>query len=142
MKQRITDRICSYTPLFVLMTLAGALPAQTANVVTGQYNNSRTAANINETILTPSNVSPATFGLLFTHTVDANFYAQPLYVQGLTINSALHNGVFVATMNDTVYAFDADTAQPALWQGSLGTPGEGAAGGEVGSLCPPPPRTP
>ena len=119
------------------MTLAGALPAQTANVVTGQYNNSRTAANINETILTPSNVSPTTFGLLFTHTVDTNFYAQPLYVQGLTINSALHNVVFVATMNDTVYAFDADTAQPALWQVSLGTPVKVSSGMQFGILSTP-----
>ena len=54
--------------------------------------------------------------------VDADILAQPLYVPGLTINGAVHNVAFVATLNNSVYAFDADTSQPALWQASLGTP--------------------
>jgi len=91
-------------------------------VLTGQYNHSRTGANLQETTLTPSNVSAGTFGLLFAQPVDANIFAQPLYVPNLTINGAVHNVAFVATMNNSVYAFDADTSQPALWQASLGTP--------------------
>ena len=122
MKQRITDRIRPCTALLLPMILAGAVRAQTGNVLTGQYNNSRTAANLHETTLTPANVSSNTFGLLFTQAVDATFYAQPLYVQGLTINGTLHNVVFVATMRNTIYAFDANTAQPALWSVTLGTP--------------------
>lgn len=34
---------------------------------------------------------------------------QPLYVADLQIAGAVHNVVFVATENDSVYAFDADS---------------------------------
>jgi hypothetical protein len=60
--------------------------------------------------------------LLFTQPVDANVFAQPLYVPGLTVNGAVHNVTYVATLNNSVYAFDADTSQPALWHTKLGTP--------------------
>ena len=40
--------------------------------------------------------------------MDGVIFAQPLYVQNLTINGSKHNVLFVATMNDVVYAFDAD----------------------------------
>jgi hypothetical protein len=53
--------------------------------------------------------------------VDGQIYAQPLYVPQLTINGASHNVVFVATENDSVYAFDTDTQSSPLWQKSLGT---------------------
>jgi len=108
--------------VFVLSSiLPFAVRAQSSvAVLTGQYNNSRTGANLNETTLAPSNVSAGTFGLLFTQPVDGNIYAQPLYVPGLTINGTAHNVVFVATLNNSVFAFDADTAQPSLWHVSLG----------------------
>lgn len=137
MKQHISGRICHYTALLLPVILAGSVRGQTGNVVTGQYNNSRTSANLHETILTPANVAPNTFGLLFTQAVDANFYAQPLYVEGLTIKGTLHNVVFVATMRDTVYAFDADTAQPPLWSVTLGTPVKASSGVSVGILSTP-----
>jgi len=108
---------------FILLAAAAInckAQAPSVNVLTGQYNNSRTGANLNETILSPSTVSPGTFGLLFTQSVDGMLCGQPLYVQGLTIGGAIHNVVFVGTSNDSVYAFDADTEQPALWQASLG----------------------
>jgi len=123
--------------LLLLAILAQPAHPQTGDVLTGQYNNSRTGANLHETTLTPSNVSASTFGLLFTQKVDAGFYAQPLYVQGLAIDKQTHNVVFVATMHDTVYAFDADTPQAALWQVSLGTPVTVAPGFEVGVLSTP-----
>jgi hypothetical protein len=109
--------------IFLILMLPGTVRAQsTSAVLTGQNNVNRTGANLAETTLTPSNVSPATFGLLFSQPVDGNIFAQPLYVPGMTINGAVHNVVFVATLNNSVYAFDADTSQPALWQASLGTP--------------------
>src|SRR5579859_448329 len=75
-----------------------------------------------ETALNVSNVG----GLqpVFTQALDGTAYAQPLYVAGLTVGGATHNVVFVATENDTVYAFDADSAQPPLWTRSLVPDGE------------------
>ena len=133
MKRFNTNLVRSGAALLLALLLACAARVQTPiNVVTGQYDTFRTGSNTSETILTPSNVSAATFGLLFTQPVDDTFFAQPLYVEGLTINNQTHNVVFVATMNDTVYAFDADTAQPALWSRSLGTPITLKSGGKVG----------
>jgi hypothetical protein len=45
-------------------------------------------------------------------------------VPGLTINGATHNVVFVATENDTVYAYDADTLGSPLWQVTMLASGE------------------
>jgi hypothetical protein len=110
-------------PLFLLLILPCAAWAQTsAAVLTGQYNTSRTGANVQETTLTPANVSASSFGLLFTQSVDENIFAQPLYVPDLTIRGAVHNVVFAATLNNSVFAFDADQEQTALWHASLGTP--------------------
>src|SRR6266853_2099906 len=69
------------------------------------------------------NVTPATFGKLFSCAVDGEVYAQPLYVANFAIAGGTHNVVFVATLNDSVFAFDAD-ASPCVqyWQKSfLGT---------------------
>src|SRR5271170_1811458 len=110
---------------------AGAL-AQ--NVVTEHYDNARSGLNPNESILNTSNVNATSFGKLFSQSVDGQIYAQPLYLPGLTIpGKGTHNVVFVATENDTVYAFDADNngganANP-LWQVSLIDSTHGANGG-------------
>ena len=121
--RRIWNRALGASAVFFTMMLPWAAQAQgTTAVITGQNNISRTGANLAETTLTPSNVSPSTFGLLFSQPVDGDIFAQPLYVPGLTINGAVHNVAFVVTLNNSVYAFDADTSQPALWQASLGTP--------------------
>src|SRR6202453_889981 len=108
--------------LFVLagMTLAGA---QTP-VTTWHYDNVRSGANPNETILTPENVSSKEFGKLFAQPVDGAIIGQALYLPQVTIPGAgVHNVVYVATMNDSVYAFDADTAPGAtaapLWHTSF-----------------------
>ena len=96
-----------------------------------QYHNDPylTGDNLDETTLTPSNVNPTDFGLLFSQAVDGYIYAEPLYMSGLTIDGAVHNVAFVATENDTVYAFDADSdtgadAQP-LWVHSFTDPANG-----------------
>ena len=104
------------------------------NNPTWRYDTTHAGTNTQETLLTPSNVTPATFGKLFSRAVDGYVYAQPLYISGLTMGDGLvHNVLFVATEHDSIYAFDADTngganAQP-LWQISLLTPAYGAAAG-------------
>ena len=104
--------LCSVTCL-VFATFA-MLATHAANgqpsVLTQDYDISRSGANLAETILTPSNVSSATFGKLFTYPVDEEVFAQPLYVPGVVIGGSKHNVVFVATMGNSVYAFDADSA--------------------------------
>ncbi len=88
--------------------------------------NFRTGQNLAESILTPSVVNPTQFGLLFTDTIDAAAYAQPLYVPNVAIpNQGTHNVIYVATENDSVYAFDADQPGPALWQKSFIDPVNG-----------------
>ena len=88
-----------------------------AQVTTSQYNNARTGANLNEKILTPANVNTNQFGKLFTFRVDGDVYAQPLYLPNLEIpGKGKLNVLFIATENDSVYAFDADGSSAApLW---------------------------
>jgi uncharacterized protein YjdB len=106
-------------------------PTGNINITTFHYDNHRSGLDNSETILTPANVKPATFGKLFSLTVDGYVYAQPLYMSGLTINGARHNVLFVSTEKDIVYAFDADSANgnAPLWQTSLLATGETPAPG-------------
>lgn len=92
-----------------------------------QYDRERTGANLQERILTPSNVDAAHFGKLFSRRVDDTVYALPLIVPNLDIAGGRHDVMFAATMANTVYAFDAaDPAQSApLWSRNLGTPAPG-----------------
>ena len=59
--------------------------------------------------------------------VDAQVYAQPLYASNLTSDGATFNVLFIATENDTVYAFDADRGGLPLWQVTLTDMAHGAA---------------
>jgi outer membrane protein assembly factor BamB len=105
------------------------VPSPGADVyVTTQHNDrARTGANLAETQLTPDavdrRVSPGKFRRIFSRRVLGQIYAQPLYVPHLAMaDGTTHNVVFVATMMDLVYAFDADDpAEDApLWIASLG----------------------
>ncbi len=99
---------------------ATAPPSAVAAVWTNRYDNARSGAALTETILTPATVGSGKFGLLFSLPVDGTVQAQPLYVPALTIQGKVHNTVFVASEHNTVYAYDADAAGPALWTASLG----------------------
>ncbi len=56
-------------------------PVRTQVSVLTQHNNDeRTGANLNEVVLTPSNVNMKQFGMLFRRVVDDQIYGQPLYV--------------------------------------------------------------
>ncbi|MBV8730437.1 MAG: hypothetical protein JO336_11590, partial [Acidobacteriia bacterium] len=93
------------------------------SVLTAQNDNGRTSANLNETTLNTSNVNSSQFGKLFTRTVDGFVYAQPLYVPNVSIPTVgIRNVVYVATLHNTVFAFDA--TNPAIaspyWHRNLG----------------------
>ena len=108
--------------LVLSLAVSSAVYAQTPSQGVFTYHNdlARTGQNLNETILSPSNVNSASFGKLFANPVDGQVYAQPLYVANVVIpNQGIHNVVYVATENNTVYAFDADTHGAPLWQTSL-----------------------
>ncbi|MGP8201237.1 MAG: pyrrolo-quinoline quinone [Limisphaerales bacterium] len=96
--------------------------AQAVNVLMQHNDLARTGANTAETILTTANVNTNSFGRLFTDPVDGQVYAQPLYVQDLSLSGGTHNVVFVCTESNSVYAFDADTGGITYWHVNLGTP--------------------
>jgi hypothetical protein len=105
-----------------------------AGVTTYHNDLSRDGANTQEYALNTSNVNAGTFGKLFSCTVDEAIYAQPLWVPNLTMNSAKHNVVFIATQNDGLYAFDADsntTPCTPLWHANLLDSAHGANAGET-----------
>ncbi|HET7213289.1 MAG TPA: hypothetical protein VFL79_06870 [Terriglobia bacterium] len=110
--------------LAAVLLLVTALPAQ-VSVLTQSNNPARTGWNNQETILNTSNLNVSNFGKLFALNVDGYIYAQPLYMPNVSIGGKNHNVVFVATEHNSVYAFDADSLGPPLWQANVnagGTP--------------------
>jgi Bacterial Ig-like domain (group 3)/MBG domain (YGX type)/PQQ enzyme repeat len=107
--------------LWLLLAFSSISAVAQVNVYTRSYDNARSGANLQETILTPANVNSAGFGKLFTVHTDGEIYAQPLLVSNLAIAGGTHNVVFVASMLNTVYALDADTGAT-LWTQNFGSP--------------------
>ncbi len=123
----------SIATAFLFFTITSSVAGQ--SVLTQHNDVSRTGQNNAETILNTTNVNVTQFGKLFAQPTDGQIYAQPLYVPGVTINGATHNVLVVATENDSVYAFDADSntgvnAAP-LWRASLVDAAHGASTGET-----------
>ena len=92
---------------------AQACPSSpSVDVWTHRNNNYRTGANLHETCLTWANVGQ--IRKLFRFEVDGQVYAQPLVVTNIPIRDQLtgvtltRNAVFIATMKNWVYGYDAD----------------------------------
>jgi hypothetical protein len=90
-----------------------------------QHNDlARTGANLKETNLTPARVNGKQFGMLFKRVVDDQVYGQPLLLTNVKIGGGWHDVVYVTTVNNSVYAFDANDASATapLWHVNFGTP--------------------
>jgi hypothetical protein len=97
--------------LLVAVLLLGIVSTVCGDVsVLTQHNDlGRTGANLHETILNTGNVNAAHFGLVFFRAVDDQIYGQPLIAAQVNLGAkGVNNIVIVATVNDSVYAFDAD----------------------------------
>jgi len=117
---QVLDKCGGSSKVSINLKVTGSLPAPKA-VTTWGYSNRRNNVNMAEFILTPTNVRAASFKKLFSYTVDGAIYGQPLFVPGLNVNGAKHRVVYVATENNSVYAFDADGGGR-LWMRTLGSP--------------------
>ena len=96
-------------------------------MLTYHNDNARTGQYLTETTLTPANVNTSSFGKQFALAVDGQIWAEPLYVSGVNVPGVgVRNVVYVVTMHDSVYAFDADTPGLPLWHVDLtGTRADG-----------------
>jgi len=92
-------------------------PDQHSMVVPTYHNdNSRSGVNTQETKLTPAGVNLVSFGRKAVVPVEGAIFAQPLYIDGVTMTDGkTHDLVVVATEHNQVYAIDADTYQ-IMWQ--------------------------
>ena len=87
--------------------MALPLPAVNAGFYypTQHFDVARTGWNPYETTLTAATVPH--LRQQFTYQVDGTIYAQPLYAHQVNIpGSGAHNVIYIATENDSVYAFD------------------------------------
>ncbi len=111
------------TRTLTLAVLGCGLAAAQTNVLTANYSNERTNANLSEAVLTTASVAPGAFGKLGSFPVDGQIYAQPLYVNQLFVSGlGVYNVVYTATQHNSVYAYDADSAAAPklLWHVNLG----------------------
>jgi outer membrane protein assembly factor BamB len=93
------------------------------NVEMRSYNPARTGSNLSESNLTPrdvgANILVKRFSLHFADDPglkdDPRLEAQPLYVSGIKMSDGkVHNVVYVCTMANNVWAFDAEDGKP-IW---------------------------
>jgi outer membrane protein assembly factor BamB len=102
--------------------ISNARNPQSISVLTQHNDNTRAGWNDHETALTTSNVNQQHFGKVSTLAVDDQVYAQPLVVGHVHIKGGDHNVVYVATVNNTLYAFDGDDGT-LYWVRNITAPG-------------------
>lgn len=111
--------------VLALALFATTLATSQTAITTYHVDNNRTGWNSHETVLTPANVGPSTFGLLKNVKLDDQVDGQPLFVPAVTITAGSHQGVhdvvYVATEGNTIYAIDAE-AGTVLLKPNFGKP--------------------
>jgi len=118
----VSNSLGNATSSVATLTVAAA-----TDVLTYHNDLARTGQNLTESILTTSNVNVATFGKLAYYPVDGLVDAAPLYASNVVVPSnGTHNLLIVATENDSVYAFDADSGAT-IWHVSTVKTGETAS---------------
>jgi len=81
------------------------------DVLTYHNDTMRSGQNLTETTLTPGNVASGSFGLRTILSADGVVDATPLIVSNVVIGGTTHTVVYIASENDSVYAYDADSFQ-------------------------------
>jgi F5/8 type C domain/Secretion system C-terminal sorting domain/Fibronectin type III domain len=111
-------KLYPYYAAIVLTGLSISSAFSQTDVLTQHNDLGRTGWNNQETTLNTSNVNTNSFGLLYARPVDDQIYAQPLVASNVNIPSVgSRNIVYVCTVNNTIYAFDADNGSAAAyWQ--------------------------
>lgn len=109
---------------FCLFAAACACTHAQVDVLTQHNDNARTGANLRETSLRPDSVNKTNFGMLFKRVLDDQLYTQPLIVTGVRVGGGTRDLVYVTTVNNSVYSFDANDAEAKLpvWHVNFGTP--------------------
>ena len=110
--------------LFAFLCITATCARAQVDVLTQHNDSARTGTNLRETVLTPENVNKAQFGMLFKRVLDDQLYTQPLIATNVQVDGGMHDIVYVTTVNNSVYAFDANDAEASspLWHVNFGTP--------------------
>jgi hypothetical protein len=119
-KVTLSNAVGTITSAAATLTVSATAAAGT-DVLTYHNDNSRSAQNLTETVLTPANVNATQFGLLRVLPADGLVDGQPLIASNLSVSGVLRNVVYVVTENDSVYSYDADTGAALVHVSMLGS---------------------
>jgi hypothetical protein len=119
-KVTVSNAVGTITSAAATLTVSATSAAGT-DVLTYHNDNSRSAQNLTETVLTPANVNATQFGLLRVLPADGLVDGQPLIASNLSVSGVLRNVVYVVTENDSVYSYDADTGAALVHVSVLGS---------------------
>lgn len=123
--------------ILVLLFKPLSIFSQTS-IVTQHNDIKRTGWDSTETILNTKNVNASSFGFIFSRPLDDQMYAQPLVVSKVPISGVNVNVLYAATVNNTVYAYNADdgAVTTPYWQINLTESGmRPPVNTDVGSAC-------
>jgi outer membrane protein assembly factor BamB len=119
----------------LLVTGSAMHGATRFEVLTRSYDNQRTGTNLSEKKLKPANINAVHFGKLFMLPVDDQVFAGLLYAADVPIHGKKQDVLYVATVNNSVYAFNADLYGPPLWHRNFNGSGRPTRNTEVGQAC-------